>query len=260
MQTHPLPRVILAGITLGVALLALTPAPALADDRPDPHLVLRLSRIDIGALVQHAALLLARYTDEAPAVLTVARRGFFPRRVPIARGGIRRPIRRGVLHDYVDRMRRIAPYARVTSDFHDYRPGRLHNGYDIGLDAGTPVPCGWSGRVIRLTPWYGGEYGITVETNGIEVTYGHLVPTVKTGDVLDAGDIVGRVAWDHVDIKMFCWAGYIDFIKINPFEDPLLTELHGSAVSTLSLDTSRGTGGVRAPLRRPRVTYANDPR
>lgn len=164
-------------------------------------------------------------------------------------GALGRSLRDGVLSDYLHRMRRIAPYARITSTFYEPRPGRLHNGYDIGLDAGTSVPCGWAGRVVRITPWYGNECGITVQTHGIEVTYGHLVPSVKEGDVLASGDIVGHVAYDHVDVKMMIEDEYIDFAVCNPFDDAALTALRAGAGARLTLPRQA------AVQPGPRVTY-----
>ena len=171
----------------------------------------------------------------------------------LGEGGIGRSLRGGVLADFLQRVRGVAPYARVTSTFYEPRPGRYHNGYDVGLDAGTAVPCGWAGRVTRITPWYGCETGITVMVNGVEVTYGHLVPAVKLGDTLAVGDVVGHVCYNHVDVKMFARNEYIDYAVRNPFLEPALTELDVCASATLDVQMGQA---LRAE---PRVTYQNPP-
>lgn len=121
---------------------------------------------------------------------------------------------------YVARVREMYPEAEVTSGFYDWRAvsmyrssAGLHLGYDIALNAGRAVPAGWSGTVVALIPWTDTEYGICVELpTGYRVTYGHLFPTVKEGDVITAGQFVGTVARDHVDIKVKDGSGgYFDW-------------------------------------------------
>lgn len=102
------------------------------------------------------------------------------------------------------------PAATVTAGFYDWRAvskyrrqAGLHLGYDIAMPAGSPAVAGWTGQVTRVTPWWGAEHGVTVvSSSGFEVTYGHITPTVRVGDVLNPGDPVGRVVVDHVDVKM----------------------------------------------------------
>lgn len=110
--------------------------------------------------------------------------------------------------------------AVVTSTFYDYRtvsiyrsnPG-LHLGYDIAMPAGAAVLVGWPGKVVDIVPWTDTQWGITVlSPSGFEVTYGHLEPSVSVGQQLNVGDTVGRVALDHVDVKMRDAAGvYVPF-------------------------------------------------
>lgn len=176
-----------------------------------------------------------------------------PCAVARAEGTLGRSLHGGVLADYLALVRKTAPYAHVTSTFDEPRPGRLHNGYDIGLDAGTPVPCGWRGRVVRITDWYGAETGITVETNGIEVTYGHLVPNVRVGDEIEPGDVVGHVCYNHVDVKMYARDDAIDYAATDPFVDPRLTELGATASRPVEFELRQASHSV------PRVTYATQP-
>lgn len=114
--------------------------------------------------------------------------------------------------------------AYISSGFHDWRtvskyrrhPG-LHAGYDIAMLAGSPVRAAWPGVVVAITPWYGAEYGVTVQSpNGYEATYGHISPGVSLGDTINTGTILGAVVVDHVDVKMRdSLGGYVDFKGLN---------------------------------------------
>lgn len=100
--------------------------------------------------------------------------------------------------------------AWVTSTFYDWRTvsryrrnAGLHLGYDIALPFGTPVSAGWAGTVVAVVPWTSSEWGVTIRAaDGSEVTYGHISPTVQNGQQIVPGDTVGRIASDHVDVKM----------------------------------------------------------
>lgn len=100
--------------------------------------------------------------------------------------------------------------AWISSTFYDWRtvsqyrrnPG-LHLGYDIALPFGTPVSAGWDGVVVAVVPWTASEWGVTVRgADGSEVTYGHITPVVSEGRHITTGEVIGRIASDHVDIKM----------------------------------------------------------
>lgn len=121
---------------------------------------------------------------------------------------------------YVDKLRRLYPEAEVTGRFYDWRSvsmyrshAGMHLGYDIALNAGRQVPAGWPGRVVGIIPWTDAEYGVCVETaGGYRVTYGHLTPSVREGDIVQPGMYVGSVARDHVDIKVKDGSGgYLDW-------------------------------------------------
>lgn len=120
----------------------------------------------------------------------------------------------------VELQRSTWPGAVVTSGFYDWRTvsqyrsrAGLHLGYDIAMPAGTPVRAGWAGTVVSVAPWTDTQWGITVLSgSGMEVTYGHLSPSVSVGDPISVGDVVGTVVVDHVDVKMRDSAGsYVDF-------------------------------------------------
>src|SRR5262249_16960524 len=106
-------------------------------------------------------------------------------------------------------MRGKYPGAQVISGFNDWRTvsryrsqAGLQLGYDVALPYGSNVPAVWGGRVVAIVPWYGPQYGISVESpDGVRTTYGHLVPLVTTGQVLQPGQSVGRTVIDHVDVK-----------------------------------------------------------
>ena len=111
------------------------------------------------------------------------------------------------------------PQASITARFNDWRTvsryrshAGLHLGYDIALPGGAAVPAAWGGRVVAVTPWWGPQYGITVDSGGVETTYGHLAPLVTVGQIVLTGETVGRTVIDHVDVKMRDTRGaYVDF-------------------------------------------------
>lgn len=83
------------------------------------------------------------------------------------------------------------------------RQAGLHLGYDIALPYGSAVSAGWPGTVVAVVPWTDTEWGVTVRgSDGTEVTYGHISPSVSVGTTVASGDVVGRIASDHVDVKM----------------------------------------------------------
>jgi hypothetical protein len=129
------------------------------------------------------------------------------------------------LFAYLGVQRQFCPSATVTAGFYDWRTeskyrskAGLHLGYDVAMPAGSPVVAGWPGQVTEVHQWLGSEYGVTVVSpSGFETTYGHISPKVKSGDVLNAGDVVGSVVNDHVDIKMRGPDGmYYDFGHSTP--------------------------------------------
>lgn len=115
------------------------------------------------------------------------------------------------------------PGAFVSSGFHDWRTtskyrsrAGLHAGYDIAMLANSPVRAAWSGKVVAIVPWYGREFGVTVQDEaGYEATYGHIAPSVLVGQAVNPGDILGVVVVDHVDVKMKNANGsFVDFAQL----------------------------------------------
>ena len=96
----------------------------------------------------------------------------------------------------------LAPLAdsRVSSLFGPrvhpiYGVGRMHNGIDFTAPTGTPIRAAHDGVVVIAAPQ--GGYGNTVvidHGNGVGTLYGHMSAfTVREGDVVRRGDIVGAV-------------------------------------------------------------------
>lgn len=80
----------------------------------------------------------------------------------------------------------------VTSDFGPRRK-RFHYGIDLDLESGDGVVSAFEGivRIVKYSPSYG-YYVVMMHNNGLETLYAHLSKThVKTGDYLQAGDLVG---------------------------------------------------------------------
>lgn len=124
------------------------------------------------------------------------------------------------LADYVLLQQRFFPGAVVTSGFYDWRTtsryrghAGLHLGYDVAMPYGCPFAAGWPGTVTAINLWSGEEYGITVvHPDGSSVTYGHVAPKVTVGQHVMAGEAIGTIAYNHVDVKMRDAAGnYVDF-------------------------------------------------
>lgn len=124
------------------------------------------------------------------------------------------------LGELVGLQQRHFPGAVVTSGFYDWRTvsryrshAGLHFGYDIAMPYGCPFSAGWPGTVVAIAVWSGEEHGITVQhDDGMTVTYGHVSPRVSVGHHVVAGEVLGTIARDHLDVKMRDAAGnYFDF-------------------------------------------------
>lgn len=88
----------------------------------------------------------------------------------------------------------VHPYkGKVISKF-GIRSGRMHTGIDIKLNLGDSVLCAFDGQV-RLAKRFSGYGNMVVvrHHNGLETLYAHLQSIdVKVGDVLKAGDLIGK--------------------------------------------------------------------
>ncbi|CAN0234015.1 unnamed protein product [Phaeothamnion confervicola] len=124
------------------------------------------------------------------------------------------------LADLVAIEQKYFPGACVTAGFYDWRTtsqyrshAGLHLGYDIAMPYGCKFGAGWPGVVTAIAVWSGEEHGITVQSpDGTTVTYGHVSPRVTVGQQIVAGQPLGVIARDHVDVKMRDAAGnYQDY-------------------------------------------------
>lgn len=112
--------------------------------------------------------------------------------------------------DYVQLQQRLFPGAVITAGFYDWRTtskyrshAGLHLGYDVAMPYGCPFSAGWPGTVTAITLWWGEEHGITVVApDGSSVTYGHVAPRCHIGQQVQPGEIIGTIAYNHVDVKM----------------------------------------------------------
>lgn len=76
------------------------------------------------------------------------------------------------------------------------RVGRTFSGgIDLSARPGETVYAAAPGRVTRVVPLAGKQFGVTVEQNGWEVYYGLLeVVGVSIGDIVSAGQTLGRLS------------------------------------------------------------------
>ena len=74
------------------------------------------------------------------------------------------------------------------------RWGRMHRGWDLGLEVGDTVRSNFNG-IVRYAEYNDGGYGncvIVTHLNGIETLYGHLDKILcRRGDLVYAGEVLG---------------------------------------------------------------------
>jgi murein DD-endopeptidase MepM/ murein hydrolase activator NlpD len=100
----------------------------------------------------------------------------------------------------------------VTSGF-GMRWGRMHEGIDIGVPAGTPIHAAASGRVV-YSGWMGG-YGNLVAIDhgrGLSTAYGHQSSiAVGNGLIVTQGQVIG-----YVGCTGHCFGDHLHFeVRIN---------------------------------------------
>ena len=100
----------------------------------------------------------------------------------------------------------------VTSGF-GMRWGRMHEGIDIGVPAGTPIHAAASGRVV-YAGWMGG-YGNLVAIDhggGLSTAYGHQSSiAVGNGQIVTQGQVIG-----YVGCTGHCFGDHLHFeVRIN---------------------------------------------
>lgn len=100
----------------------------------------------------------------------------------------------------------------VTSGF-GVRWGRMHEGIDIGVPAGTPIHAAASGRVV-YSGWMGG-YGNLVAIDhgrGLSTAYGHQSSVaVGNGQIVTQGQVIG-----YVGCTGHCFGDHLHFeVRVN---------------------------------------------
>ncbi|HLM36418.1 MAG TPA: peptidoglycan DD-metalloendopeptidase family protein [Gaiellaceae bacterium] len=100
----------------------------------------------------------------------------------------------------------------VTSGF-GMRWGRMHEGIDIGVPAGTPIQAAASGRVV-YSGWMGG-YGNLVAIDhgrGLSTAYGHQSSiAVGNGQIVTQGQVIG-----YVGCTGHCFGDHLHFeVRVN---------------------------------------------
>jgi murein DD-endopeptidase MepM/ murein hydrolase activator NlpD len=100
----------------------------------------------------------------------------------------------------------------VTSGF-GMRWGRMHEGIDIGVPAGTPIHAAASGRVV-YAGWMGG-YGnlVAIDHGGaLSTAYGHQSSiAVGNGQIVTQGQVIG-----YVGCTGHCFGDHLHFeVRIN---------------------------------------------
>lgn len=87
--------------------------------------------------------------------------------------------------------KRISPTAGASS---------FHKGLDIGAPEGTILIAAIDGEITYTGFLGGGGYTITLSKDNMKITYCHVSPNflVKTGDIINRGQIIGQVGPKYV--------------------------------------------------------------
>jgi hypothetical protein len=101
------------------------------------------------------------------------------------------------------------------------QPGSPHGGVDFPATTGTPVHATQRGRVVLAEElFFSGNTVVLDHGLGIYTFYGHLSEiTVKAGDELDAGAVLGKVgATGRVTGPHLHWGLTIEGARVNPLQ------------------------------------------
>jgi murein DD-endopeptidase MepM/ murein hydrolase activator NlpD len=99
----------------------------------------------------------------------------------------------------------------------------FHDGVDILAAAGTPIVAPARGRVVFVGPMMdGAEVVVLAHDNGLVSLYAHLqmgplAPTIKAGDIVQAGDRIGAVGLTGMTTGYHLhWAVYKGGLPVDP--------------------------------------------
>jgi hypothetical protein len=101
------------------------------------------------------------------------------------------------------------------------QPGSPHGGVDFPATTGTPVHATQRGRVVLAEELYFSGNTVVLDHGlGIYTFYGHLSEiTVKTGDDLEAGAVLGKVgATGRVTGPHLHWGLTVEGARVNPLQ------------------------------------------
>ena len=105
-----------------------------------------------------------------------------------------------------------------------------HRGIDISVPFGSRVNSPFAGTVTKIGMWYKGDTKtkyVEVKTGSHVMRFAYVDPSVKKGDVVKAGDILGKMRrpgrWqknisDHVHVEVVEGSDFIKSKRINPTE------------------------------------------
>ena len=159
----------------------------------------------------------------------------------------------------------------APGQFGAVRKKDIHTGVDLYCEVGTDVLAVEDGTVVLVevftgpnttppSPWWNETHAVLIEGRHGVITYGEIQPSVRVGDRVRGGQIIGRVASPVLKTfkgrpmvmlhfermapqtrETFWWP--LDTPRPAPLLDPtsLLTKVAGLKVQTFDLDEYNGT-------------------
>ena len=147
----------------------------------------------------------------------------------------------------------------------------FHDGVDILAAAGTPIVAPARGRVVFVGQMMdGAEVVVLAHDNGLVSLYAHLqmgplAPTIKAGDIVEAGDRIGAVGLTGMTTGYHLhWAVYQGGLPIDPMgtlppasvATPAPTVTPPAAPATAAPRVGPATGTTPIPMGVPATSDA----